>query len=53
MAKEKSFASGIYGGEQGRDRVHQIQYVDRKMGLAPKMNHSMEVEKKPYESEKP
>ena len=43
VAKEKIQISGIFGGEHGRDRIHQIQYIDKKMGLSPKIDRSMEM----------
>ena len=43
VAKEKIQISGIFGGEHGRDRIHQIQYIDKKMGLSPKRDRSMEM----------
>ena len=41
--KEKYQIKGIFGGEQGRDREYQIQYVDRKLGL-------LESQRKPSKS---
>jgi len=32
--------SGIFGGEHGRDRVHQIKYIDKKLGLKPNLNNT-------------
>lgn len=39
--KQKVRYGGIYGGVHGRERQAQIRYIDRKLGLQPKINRSV------------